>query len=435
MKQLFVVLLCCLTAAAPAQILPLRQQALLQDSLLHYRFQTVLPSLMQQHGIDMWIVTGREYAEDPVLKTMLPATWLHARRRTILVFTLRGDSVERLIVARYDAGKLYKAVWNPDNEPNQWKRLAQVVQERLPKRIGINTSGLFAHADGLTKTESDSLQLYLKGLPVVSAEGLAVDWLQLRTDKELKVYEQMCNLTHKIISEAFSAAVIQPGRTTTDDVVWWLRNKVQSLGLQTWFHPTVDVQRSAAGQGDAQRSFAQRPKEEVIQYGDLLHCDFGISYLGLHTDMQEMAYVLKPGEKKAPPYLQKAFAAGNRLQDILTAQFALNKTGNEVLKATLEQAKQQGLQPSVYSHPIGFHGHAAGPAIGMWDAQNGVPGTGDVLLKYNTAYAIELNVTVPVQEWNKDVRIMLEQQGLFSATGVRYAGGRQTALLLVGKEK
>ncbi|MEJ7671599.1 MAG: hypothetical protein WKF59_02535 [Chitinophagaceae bacterium] len=140
---------------------------------------------------------------------------------------------------------------------------------------------------------------------VVSAEKLAVNWLQLRTENELMLYENICNIGHSIIAEGFSEKVIQPGVTTTDDVVWWLRERIAELKLQTWFHPTVDVQRSDLGAGDSQRSFATQPGKEIILPGDLLHVDFGITYLGLNTDVQQLAYVLKPGEKDAPAFLKK----------------------------------------------------------------------------------------------------------------------------------
>jgi hypothetical protein len=248
----------------------------------------------------------------------------------------------------------------------------------------------------------------------------------------LNIYETICSIGHSIIAEGFSERVIHPGITTTDDVVWWLREKVASLKLHTWFHPTVDVQRSNPGAGDSQRSFATQPEKEVIMHGDLLHVDFGISYLGLQTDVQQLAYVLQPSEADAPLFLKEALLTGNRLQDILTSSFVYNKTGNEVLKQALALAKQEGINPSIYTHPIGYHGHGAGPAIGMWDMQGGVPGAGDFLLLYNTAYAIELNAKKTIPQWNnKEIRIMLEEQAVFTKNGVYYIDGRQKTFLLI----
>jgi Xaa-Pro aminopeptidase len=419
-------------------ILPLKEQAVLADKLLQERLDNLLPGLMRKQGIDMWLIIAREYNEDPVIKTMLPATWLAARRRTILLFYDNGKSVERLAVARYDIGNLFKGAWNPEQEPDQWKRLAALIAERNPKKIGLNYSANFGHADGLAKNEWDDL---MRSIPkaqqkrVVSAEKLAVDWLQVRTETELELYEQISQIGHAIIAEGFSEKVIQPGTTTTDDVVWWFRERIAELKLEAWFHPTVDVQRANPGAGDSERSFAQRPTEETIMPGDLVHVDLGITYLKLNTDVQQLAYVLKPGETDAPDYLKKALATGNRLQDILTSHMQPGKTGNEVLKATLAQAKQENIEASIYTHPIGYHGHGAGPAIGMWDKQQGVPGTGDYPLQHNTAYAIELNAKVTLPEWNnKEIRVMLEEQAVLTPAGIRYINGRQKALLLIPRQ-
>lgn len=439
MKQLYISFFICLVyfECLSQSILPLRDRAKMQDELLMDRFENLLPSLMRDQNIDMWLVIGREYNEDPVLKTMLPSTWLNARRRTILLFFDDGKQkgIERLAVARYDVGNLFKAAWNPEQEPNQWKRLAALISERAPKKIGLNFSTHFAHADGITKTEYDSLLFYLPTQhknKITSAEKLAVNWLQVRTEKELQVYETICRIGHQIIAEAFSEKVVHPGITTTDDVVWWMRERVAELKLQTWFHPTVDIQRANKGEGDSQRPFSQQPKEDVIRYGDLLHLDFGIEYLNLHTDVQQLAYVLKPGEKEAPQYLKNALKVGNQLQDLLTQSIQLNASGNFILKTTLDAAKKEGIIASVYTHPIGFHGHGAGPAIGMWDMQNGVPGSGDYPLLYNTAFAIELNARVQIPEWsNKEIRVMLEEQAVFTPQGVKYLDGRQKELLLI----
>lgn len=147
--------------------------------------------------------------------------------------------------------------------------------------------------------------------------------------------------------------------------------------------------------------------------------------------MQEHAYVLKEGETHAPQFLVDAFAKGNQVQDIFTSHFETGKTGNTILKESLTEAKAEGLRPSIYTHPLGLYGHSAGPTIGMWDSQEGVPGTGDYKLFENTAYAIELNTTVNIPEWNKDIRIMLEEDGFWGPKGFKYINKRQEELILV----
>jgi Xaa-Pro aminopeptidase len=258
-----------------------------------------------------------------------------------------------------------------------------------------------------------------------------VGWLETRTQREMQYYQKLVAITHEIIAEAFSAKVVTPGVTTTDDLVWWFRQRITSMGLSTWFHPSVSVQRSDSVNFEHLRSFSNRPKDEVIVPGDLLHVDIGITYLRLNTDIQQHAYVCKPDETDAPASLKKAFATSNRLQDILTAQFSSGKTGNQILAAALAQAKTEGIKPSIYTHPLGLHGHAAGPTVGLWDQQQGVPGSGDYPVYPNTAYSIELNSATFIAEWGKEVRIMLEEDGYYDGKTFRYIGGRQEQLRLI----
>jgi Xaa-Pro aminopeptidase len=412
-------------------ILSQRDQARVIDDLLDDRLRNLLPQLMRREGIDMWIVISREYNEDPVIETLLPATWMAARRTTMLVMFDRGadKEMEYLAVSRYDVGKLFKRTWDPDHQPDQWGQLAKIIEERNPKKVGINKAAHWGHADGISANDYDEL---LKATNkkfhqhIVSAEKLAVAWLETRSEKEMVIYPQICRIAHEIIKEGFSDKVIQPGVTTTDDVLWWYRERIKELKLDTWFHPSVSIQRN-----ESDVLFNKRPQPVVIQPGDLLHVDFGITYLRLNTDTQQHAYVLKPDEKDAPEYLKKALARGNKLQDILTQGFAVGKTGNQLLAEARKQAIAQGLTPSIYTHPIGYHGHAAGTTIGMWDMQNGVPDTGDYPLHINTAYSIELNVTVYIIEWKKEIQIKLEEDGFFGETGFRYIDGRQTDLILI----
>ncbi|SHH91849.1 Xaa-Pro aminopeptidase [Chryseolinea serpens] len=435
MKYLLLLLGTLLLPSAFAQnplILSQREQAKVIDEILDDRLRTVLPGLMRREGFDMWIVMSREYNEDPVIKTLLPATWMAARRTTMLVVFDRGEGkeMEYLAVARYDVGKVFKRAWDPDQQPDQWAQLASIIQERDPKKIGVNKAEHYGHADGLT---ANDYELLLKSLNkklhprITSAERLAVSWLETRSEKEMVIYPQICRIAHEIIEEGFSDRVIQPGVTTTEDVVWWYREKISALKLDTWFHPSVSIQRS-----EPDAIFTKRLQPVVIQLGDLLHVDFGITYLRLNTDTQQHAYILKAGETDAPDYLKKALRQGNALQDILTGNFALNKTGNQILEDSRKQAISQGLTPSIYTHPIGYHGHAAGTTIGQWDMQQGVPGSGDYALHYNTAYSIELNVTTHIDEWKKDIQIKLEEDGFFDGEGkFRYIDGRQKELIVI----
>ena len=416
-----------------AQILSEKDRAVLKDELLEDRFQHLLPQLMDEANLDMWLLISREYNEDPVLKTMLPARWLNARRRTMILFyrNKQQNTIERIAVARYDIGKSIKSAWNKELEPNQWKALSAIIAERNPTKIGINYSKHFALADGLVKTDYEEL---VDNLPdsltskLVSAEKLAISWLETRTEKEMKLFKKLVKTTHDIIDVAFSEKVIEPGKTTTEDVVWFLRQTVTDMGLETWFHPTIDIQRTNQELQSHIYSFTKGDKDKIIQKGDLLHCDFGITYIGLNTDCQQHAYVLKDNETSVPEYLATAFKKGNRLQDILTTTMQEGKTGNEILLSSLSTAKKEGLRPSIYTHPLGKYGHSAGTTIGMWDSQGGVPFNGDYSLHKNTVYAIELNVTVSIPEWQKDIRIMLEEAGFYGDNFFEYVNERQTEI-------
>ena len=440
MKKLAIVFLIFTIQIHAQHILSEKKRAVVVDEILADRFNNLLPKLMDRTGIDMWILISREYNEDPVLKTMLPATWLNARRRTIILFyrDKAKNIIDKLAVARYNFGENITSAWDKDKEPNQWKRLMQLIEERNPENIGLNFSTHFNISDGLDKTDYDEFMQYLpKKLKnrVVSAEKLATAWIETRTPREMVIYSQLVDITHNIIAEAFSEKVITAGITTTTDVEWWLRQKVTDLGLDTWFHPSVDVQRSHEDLGSHIYSFDDRPNKMVILPGDLLHCDFGITYLRLNTDCQELAYVLKPNETEPPIYLQNAFAEGNKVQDIFTSNFEAGKTGNQILLKSLEEAKAQGLRPAIYTHPLGSYGHSSGPTIGMWDAQGGVQGAGDYPLYPNTVYAIELNTTVNIPQWKRDIRIMFEEAGFYGENGFRYVNGRQTKLLTIPRIK
>ena len=438
MKIINLILFLLVTVQINAQdILSLKERARVIEEIQKDRFDNLLPKLMEETGIDMWVIITREYNEDPIIKTLLPPTWLNARRRTILAFYYDKDekNLEKVAIARYSFGKNIPSIWNKDEEPDQMKALVKFIEEKNPNKIGLNYSDHFALADGIVKTDYELLLDNMSNSlskKVVSAEELAVRWIETRTEKEMIIYDQLVEITHGIINEAFSTKVITPGVTTTNDVVWWMREKVKKLGLKTWFHPTIDVQRNEVSDLYA---FDGESKFDIILPGDLIHCDFGISYLTLNTDCQELAYVLKPDETEAPEYLVKALDEGNRVQDIFTDLFEHKKTGNQILKEALEQGRNEGFRPQIYTHPLGTFGHSAGTTLGMWDSQGGVPFTGDFPMNYNTVYAIELNTKVFIEEWNKDIRVMLEEAGVFEETGFRYVNGRQTELILVGRKR
>lgn len=426
-----------LSAQMP-KILDLKERGEVRDEWLQGRIETVLPGIMRREGIDMWVLLSREYNEDPVLKTMLPSNWLSARRTTMLIIYDNGEKLETLACARYDVGEVFKKAWDKESQPDQWARLSEIIEERNPNKVAINKSEHFALADGISAFHYEKFmeslsEKYKKR--VVSGEKLAIGWLETRSHAEMIVYKQIVAIAHEIISEGFSEQVIQPGVTTTQDVVWWYRDRIRSLGLVTWFHPSVDVQRADPENFDHLRTFSKRPDKQIILPGDLIHVDFGITYLGLNTDTQQNAYVLKAGETEAPAYLVKAHKKALRLMDILTDNFDTGKTGNELLLASRNQAISEGIKPSIYTHPIGYHGHAAGPTIGLWDQQGGVAFRGDYPVYPNTCYSIELNAGIFLEEWKKEIRMMMEEDACYDGESVSYINGRQTELFLIPRPR
>jgi Xaa-Pro aminopeptidase len=419
----------------------LREQATVQQAWLQYRIDSILPRLMREHGIRMWIVPMREYNEDPVFDALVSATTFAARRRTIYVFFDRGPEaggVERLALGGTAQGGVYQALREteraPDGRPaelwgrSQWDLLRRVVGERNPANIAVDISHTHAFSDGLSAGEREQLEEALGPAltaRIVRAERLPLDYLALRAPAMLPVYRRMMALVHEIIGEAFSNRVITPGRTRTDDVIWWMRQRVNDLGLGTWFQPSVSVQRRGVDMADS--------TSPVIQRGDVLHCDFGITALGLNTDTQHMGYVLRMGEREPPPGIRQILTNSNRLQDLLLAEMRPGRSGNEVLGATLAAMRAAGIDGTVYTHPVGDHGHGAGPLIGLWDRQQGVPGRGDVPLLPNTWFSIELQATTLVPEWSgQRVRSAQEEDAELTAEGaMRWILKRQTDFWLV----
>ena len=417
----------------------LREQAVRQQDWLRARLDTFLPALMRKHGIDLWVIPMREYMEDPVFAALAAPETFAARRRTIYVFfdscaaagtppspacvqriALGGTSQGGVFDARRstrpaagDVGRGRQAeLWGDE----QWQALEEVIAERNPRVIGIDRSTVFAFSDGLTSGE-------LKGMSAAlgekwtsrfrDAEGLPLELIASRLPDEEAFFRRMQELVWSLTGEMFSSRVIQPGSTRTSDLTWWWRQRVNDLGLSTWFQPSVDVQRSG-------RTAEQIGQDPIIQPGDLLHCDVGITVARLNTDTQHNAYVLRPGESDAPEGLRRALANANALQDIVMDEIKPGRTGNDILAAARSRMSAKGIDGTVYSHPIGLHGHGAGPLIGLWDYQDGVAGRGDAKVIPSMWYSIELQATTPVPEWGgQRVRMAQEEEAWLDADGTR----------------
>jgi len=431
------------------KILSYREQEKVRNQWLKKRLQTVLPRVMKRCGIDLWVVCCKEYNEDPVLTTLVPCAMMTARRTTMLVYHLQEDGTVRpMAITRPGVGLdgYYEAMWtNPKGQnwsggmalmpgagvtqqtppETQWECLNRVITDCNPKKIGINVSDTFAFADGLTHALHEKLMDCLSEenkAKLCSAEHVCLGWLETRTEEEIAAYTGIMQIAHAIIDEAFSSRVVIPGVTTNEDVKYFMMQKTIDLGLQPWFDFEVSVRRANVG---------AIGEETVIMPGDMLHCDMGVRYLNLCTDTQENAYVLKLDEIDAPDYLKDALKQVNRLQDITISHYKEGRTGNEILALSREQAIAEGLNPCIYTHPIGYHGHGAGPTIGLWDMQGGVPVQGDYPLYNDTCYSLELNCKVNIKEWNVEVAFGAETDVMFTGDKVYYLAGRQDQFHLI----
>ena len=428
-------------ASMPAKLPSLREQDAIRQEWLKLRLERVLPSLMRRHGVSMWLVINREYNEDPVFRSLISPSVMYARRRTILVFFDRGGDkgIERLALGGGTNGGLYEMYRDPDNVgreimgDSQWQTLRKVIEQRKPSTIAINVSHTHAFSDGLSAGEREQLEAALGPWTskLVRAENLPLEYISVRLPEMEPHYVAMMKTVHALIARAFSNEVITPAKTTTKDVEWWLRQTVNDMGLGEWFPPTVSVQRPERQASEF--AATARPAAEVIQRGDHLHVDFGIYAMGLATDTQHVGYVLKEGEKDVPAGLQKALANSNRMQDIAFEEMRPGRSGNEVLAAMLAQMKKEGIEGTMYSHPVNDYGHGAGPLIGLWDRQEGVPGRGDVLLLPSTWFSIELQATTALPEWGgQRVRSAQEEDAILGPEGkMRWVLGRQTKYHLV----
>ena len=420
----------------PAQTLsplpPIREQAAIQQEWLKLRLERILPGLLRKHGFDMWVVASREYNEDPVFHSLVSPTMFAARRRTIYVFFDRGaeKGVERLALGGGSNGGLYEVYRDPTPVPgnqtrelwgeSQWLLLKKLIEERNPRSIGINISRTHAFADGLTAGEYEQMVEYL-GPEITKrfrrSELLALEYVEARLPEMMPRYRELMGVAHDLIRRAFSAEVINPGLTTNHDVVWWLRQQVADRSLGTWFQPSIRVQRRAKAVATV-ASFLSEDGPVVIERGDVLHVDFGVQGLRLNTDTQHMGYVLQEGETVPPAGIVRALGKAKRMQDLLLERMKPGRSGNEVLSETLAQVLDEGIRGTVYSHPIGDHGHGAGPIIGLWDRQQGVPGRGDVPLKTGTWFSIELSARTPVAEWDgQELFVGMEEEAWLTPGG------------------
>lgn len=410
-------------------ILSIRQQDEFSRAVLRERLETVLPLAMREAGLDMWLILCQEDDYDPVFKTMIPlCTWAPILQMLVFFDPGAGKPIERINLSMTDLGDLYARPWTGRVHTEQWPLLAQLVAERDPQRIGVNVGDVQWAGGGLTHNLYQQLaaalpEKYVKRL--VSAEAACTRWLETLTETELQAYPQLAQLTHQVIADCYSH--VTPGQTTTDDLQWAFWQTSTSLGLEQSFTPFFNLVRSNAEK-------ALHPVEDkVIRPGDLIHCDVGNRYLRLCSDMQEWAYVRRPGESEPPAGLKHLFTLVNALQRVFMGSFEAGLSGNALLQRILARAQSEGIPGSrIYSHSLGYYLHEPGPLVGLpWEQVNN-PGRGDVRLVPGSTFTMELSIDGTVPEWDGQlVRFSCEEDVQFTAQGCTPIDGLQTEYFVI----
>ena len=421
-------------------VLSPREQARVYNEILEWRLDHILPGLLRREGVDMWIVMCFEYDEDPVYMTLVPRPAMSARRLSILIFHDRKDGFQKLTANWHgsgSAGAMYTNIFTDRSKGanHQLTVVADYIRQHDPKKIAINYAPHydyhddFSHGNGLSAFHKEKLERALDRKyadRLVPGERICMGWYETRSPRELSLYRQMGAMTHQLIGEFFSNAVIVPDVTTAEDVEWWIRQRLDALGLDTWFHPSIDIQRSPK---DAER---YGKGDRVIRRGDLLHSDVGIRYLGLCTDMQHNAYVLRQRETDAPDGLKALLAKGNRLQEIHFAEMREGRTGNE--NPARRPRSRQGRGPA--AHGVHPPDRPLRPRVGDddRDAREAGVRAGQRGASAPPGYrvSIEFSVAANVPEWDgADVSMGIEDDAIFTAGAARWIDGYPTALYLV----
>ncbi len=424
---------------------PLKAQAQLSTAILKEKMEMVLPWAMERSGVDVWVVAARENGEDPVLKTLFTWDMPLARRISVLIFYRNAETgtVRKLSVGMHspEMTDVYENAQKAGE--TVWESTARILRELDPEKIAVNRSRVFGFCDGMTSTVYEDFMAAIgTGLAarVCDGEDVAMRWLQRVTPLEKKTIAAFTDITHDIILYSFSRKVITPGTTTTTDVEWVMRSLIYEMGYEAWFGPDVDLQRRG--------SEISRMSGEVILPGDILHCDIGFRgcYVRLHTDMQWIGYILPsdeaassedpvsflpPEEKAAVREMQALLDTGNRFRGIVMKNMILGRTGNEVFENAVREAKEQGIRPMLYSHPVGTFGHGAGPMIGLYTNQGFVEGSGEKKLEEDTCYALELNVYDDLAAWDGQTVFAYLEENICQGTEVGYLSGHQTELIMI----
>ncbi len=419
--------------AAAIEVRSRQERMAIRAALNLERVDTLLLPAMRAAGIDCWIIMSREFNEDFVLdyiEDQKGATGGH--RNAYIFFDDGSERAQRIVIGTHLAEE--SRVWDRRisyhsgqgrEGPSLKPALREAIEQLDPKRIGVNISRTIPMCDGLTVGMRDFLveaigPKYAGRL--VSAERLIVDFLDTRLPAELEHFAEAAEITRRIHEEVFHRGVITPGATTLGDVRQSVYDRLADLGLETWYVPIIRVSR-ADGDFSEERT--------VIQRGDLVHTDIGIVYVGLFTDYQKNAYVLREGESEPPAGLREAFRNSLKVQDAILQVSRAGRIGYQLKEDAERLCAEWGVKASVYSHSTGVPGHGIGASLNFdWPDRYGVRAT--FPLRSGAIYSVESSATTAVPEWNgREIAIGTEENAYLEPDGLKYFTPRQEALYLI----
>jgi hypothetical protein len=418
---------------AEPKLLPWSQQIAVREQWLAKRHSMIL-DMMRRNRVDMWIVVNEEFHDDPLTQYVAPPRPF-AGGRDFFVFIDTGDAgLKRVAITGFAEESVKKFFEAPDHPKPADQVLPQLYQQYKPKKIALSYGG---HRGVTRSITHDTYKFITEKMGpeaeshFVPAENLIEEYSDTRIPEEFATYTDMVTVTEILARRSLSGEVIKPGKTTVGDVRRWLYDQLGARGLTTWFQPDLRVQRKGKPNDMSRGFLAVSPEEIVIQKGDVVHLDFGITYMGLNTDWQRMSYVLFDGEKEVPPGLKKALSNTNALQDSTCHNSKPARAAGDVYNDVMSDMKEKGIEAKVYSHPLGFQGHALGAAIDYraWQRAETLPPR---KLRDGSYISIELNSVTAVPEWDgQKVFVMEEDPAYLTADGWKFFVPRQTEWYVV----
>jgi Xaa-Pro aminopeptidase len=419
-------------AALPAQAQEARRRWEMQRQIRLDKFEQVLPRAMRDNGIDMWIVAVKENHYDPL--------WNDLGRGYVTgvgyyMFTDRGgDRIERIALG--PSGYLINESGAYDGM-SAASMLADFVRQRDPKRIGVNMSDQIGPADGLSVTMLAHLKKTL-GEPyasrLVSAEKLVVDFRTRRVAAEIVAFGEAAGIAVQLAERALSNEVITVGKTTLEDVAWWLQDRLLERGLGSEFDmPSVYV----TGPGGIIATSTNR----LIQPGDVMMIDWGVQLMNFGTDVKRVAYVLKPGETMPPRSIQNAFDKALSVRDVLKKAIKPGLRADETMKNMDQALAAAGFGVIEFNrpnrddktdvaygfHPVGNTGHDIGPSMTTWQ-----PLQSTFVLRTQHMFSFEYFAYTAIPEWDgAKLRIPIEDDALLTEDGIQFLHPANYRLLVV----